>query len=538
MPARAQRVVIIGGGHNGLIAAYYLAKAGFTPLVLEQRNIVGGLSVTEEIHPGFRCPTLAHTVGPLLPRIVDDLRLRKHGLEWITPDIRLTVLHPEGRAIRIYDDPQKTAEGLRGVSPHDAEAYPEFHATFAKLGRALAPLLEMTPPDIDELKMDDYFNLTKLGLNFRGLGKKDAYRLLRWGPMAVADLAAEWFQNELMRAAVEARGIWGLSAGPRSAGTSAGLLIQAALDGHALGSAAFIKGGPGALAEALRKAASDAGAEVRTGAQVARIHTRRDRVSSVVLANGEEIPAAAVVSSVDPRQTFLKLMEADSLDPGFITRVRNYRSRGVVAKVNLALSGLPAFVACAARVHIGPDTDYLERAFDAGKYGDFSPEPYLDVTIPSLVDSSLAPKGAHVMSIHVQYAPYALKSGDWNLRREELGDGVIKALSAYAPNLPGLIVRRQILTPLDLEEKLGLSGGHMFHGEHSLDQLFAFRPLLGWARYRTPIPGLYLCGGGTHPGGGITGAPAANASREIVKVLRNAKTQSPRSHEGARIKNP
>ncbi|MBI2149922.1 MAG: NAD(P)/FAD-dependent oxidoreductase, partial [Acidobacteria bacterium] len=396
---------------------------------------------------------------------------------------------------------------------------------FMKLGRAVAPMLAMTPPDIDHLKTDDYFNLGKLGLRFRGLDKKNAYRLLRWGPMAVADLAAEWFETELLRAAVEARGIWGMSAGPWSAGTSIGLLLQAAIDGQAIAPASFVRGGIGALTQALAKAAASAGAQIRTGANVVAIRADRGRVSAVVLAGGEEIPASAVVSNADPRQTFLKLVNPADLDPSFLTKVQNYRCAGSAAKVNLALSGLPAFRAAkdsgdlSGRIHIGPDTDYLERAFDVSKYGGFAEQPYMDITIPSLTDPSLTPKGAHVMSIHVQYAPYPLKTGGWNARRDELGDAVINALSIYAPNLRESVVHRQVITPLDMDQTFGLTGGHLFHGEHSLDQLFAFRPFLGWARYRTPIQGLYLCGAGTHPGGGVTGAPGANASREIIKDL-------------------
>jgi phytoene dehydrogenase-like protein len=523
----SKRVVVIGAGHNGLIAACYLAKAGFAPLVLERRGIAGGTAVTEEIHPGFRCPAVFHSIGPLLPQIMTDLDLARQGLEVVSPAIRILALQPSGPPIRIYDDPIRTSAELASVSARDAKMYPEFHASFAKIGQAMAPLLPLTPPDVDDLNTGDYLNLAKLGLKFRGLDKKNAYRLLRWGPMAVADLAAEWFESELLRSVVEARGIFGVSAGPWSAGTSLGLLLQAAVDRSAIAPASFFKGGIGSLTQALAKAASAAGAQIRTGAEVAQVRVEGGAVSGVVLASGEEIPAKAVVSNADPRRTFLKLIDATNLDPSFLTRIQNYRSNGCVAKVNLALSGLPRFAGVkgeggelGGRIHIGPDTDYIERAFDASKYGDFSSEPYMDITIPTVQDPSLAPAGGHVMSIHVQYAPYRLKNGDWRSRREELGDAVVKTLSTYAPNVRELILARKIITPLDLEETYGLTGGHIFHGEHSLDQLFAFRPVLGWARYRTPIKGLYLCGSGTHPGGGITGAPGLNASREILKSLR------------------
>jgi phytoene dehydrogenase-like protein len=379
------------------------------------------------------------------------------------------------------------------------------------------------------------WNLGKLGLSFRGLGKQDAYRLLRWGPMAVADLVAEWFDTETLRALVAARGIFGGFAGPWSAGTSAGLLLQAAMDGNAIGPSEFPPGGMGALTQALANAATSAGVEIRTSAPVTRIAASEEKASKVVLESGEEISARAIVSNADPRTTLLNLVDPVDLDPSFLSKIQNYRASGVSAKINLALSGLPRFVGVdnddaqgrgsrlAGRIHVGPDIDYLERAFDAAKYGDYSPAPYMDITIPSLIDPALAPAGAHVMSIYVQYAPYKLKQGDWNSRRNEFGDKVIDVLAGYAPNLKALIVGRQTITPLDMEQTYGLSGGHIHHGEQSLDQFFTFRPIIGWAQYRTPIKGLYLCSAGTHPGGGITGGPGANAAREIVKDFKAGK---------------
>ena len=528
-------IIIIGGGHNGLVAASYLARAGLKTLVLERREIVGGASVTEEIHPGFRCSTLAHSATPFFPQIIKDLQLTRHGLEFISPDVRVLALAPDGRSICIHDDTAQTIREIEKVSARDAKSYPEFERSFSRIGRVLAPLLTMTPPSIDKPAVGELWNLGKLGRSFRGLGKKDAYRLLRWGPMAVADLVAEWFETETLRATVAARGIFGAFAGPWSAGTSTGLLWQAAMDGHSISPSAFVRGGMGALTEALAKAALNAGAEVRTGADVERIEATDERASKVVLKTGEEISARAIVSNADPRTTFLKLIDPVDLDPNFLLKVRNYRATGVSAKINLALSGLPSFAGLdsgdsqgvkgaasklSGRIHIGPDIDYLERAFDAAKYGDYSPQPYLDVTIASLLDPALAPPGAHVMSVYVQYAPYKLKNGDWNSRREEFADTVVNVLGSYAPNLKELILARQVVTPLDLEETYGLSGGHIHHGEQSLDQFFAFRPLIGWAQYRTPIKGLYLCGAGTHPGGGVTGGPGANAAREIIKDFK------------------
>jgi phytoene dehydrogenase-like protein len=327
-----------------------------------------------------------------------------------------------------------------------------------------------------------------------------------------------------------ARGIWGACAGPWSAGTTANLLLQAAASGgNGAGTAVMVRGGLGALTEALAAAARAHGAEVRTGAEVERIVVREGAAKGVVLAGGEEVAADAVVSGTDPQRTFLRLIDPALLDPDDLQRLRNYRQKGMVSKVNLALSGLPAFSAVkgedpasllGGRIHVAAEVDEIERAFDDAKYGGISRQPYLDVTIPSLSDPTLAPPGGHVMSVHVQYTPYVLREGDWPARREEVGDLVLQRLEEYAPGIGRLVLARQVLTPLDLEQTYGLTGGHPFHGEHSLDQLFATRPLLGWARYRSTIPGLYLCSAATHPGGGVTGGPGANAAREVIKDLR------------------
>jgi phytoene dehydrogenase-like protein len=525
-------VTIIGGGHNGLVTACYLARSGLKTLVLERRDVVGGGAVTEEIHPGFRVSTLDHAAGPFSPDVVSDLNLSSFGLQMITPEVRALALSPEGRSLCIYNDVSRTVSEIEKFSANDAKNYPEFVNSFSRIGRVLAPLISMTPPSIDQPGAADLWQLGKVGLAFRGLGKKDEYRLLRWGPMAVADLVSEWFETELLRATVAARGIYGAFAGPWSAGTSLGLLWQAALDGSAIGSASYAKGGMGALSDALAKAATAAGADIRTGASVAAIVGAETDAPKVVLESGEEIHSRVVVSNADPRTTFLKLVDPVDLDPNFLSKMRNYRTPGVAAKVNLALDGLPAFRAVngddpqrklSGRIHIGHEIDYLERAFDAAKYGEFSAEPYLDITIPSLGDPSLAPEGKHVMSIHVQFAPYELKEGDWSARSEEFSDNVFKLLENYAPGLRDLILAGQVITPRDLEETYGLNGGHIHHGEQTLDQVFTFRPLIGWAQYRTPLKRLYLCGAGTHPGGGITGRPGANAAREIARDFKAGK---------------
>jgi phytoene dehydrogenase-like protein len=517
-----KQVVIIGAGLDGLIAAFYLAKAGHKPVVLERR-VMGGACASEEFHPGFRT-SLAMNAGSLRSQITSDLQLPRHGCEISKSPVCVTALNLNGVPISIYEDAKRTAAELS--SARDREKYGEFISCFENIGGALRPLLTMTPPNIDEPSKSELWNLGKLGWKVRGLGKKDEYRLLRYGPMAVADLAAEWFENELLRAVVAARGIYGAFAGPWSAGTSLPLLVQAAIDGRAIAPSSFVKGGLGKLIEAIAKAATEAGAEIRTGVNVNGIEVRDGRAVSVALESGETIEASAIVSNSDPVTTLLQLIDAAELAPSFRTRMQNYRAHGIVARIDLALSTLPSFTgvndteALSGHLHLGSDIDYLERAFDAAKYGEISTRPYMDVTIPSLNDPSVAPGGAHVMSIHAQFAPYKLKNGDWNSRREELGDTVVDALSEYAPNLKRSIIARRVLTPLDLEMNYGFRGGHIHHGEMSVDQFFAFRPVIGSAQYRTPIQGLYLCGAGTHPGGGLTGASGLNASREVIRDLR------------------
>ena len=528
MAANTQRdVVIIGGGHNGLVTAFYLAKAGFKPLVLERSAQVGGAAVTDEFHPGFRCSTLAHTAGPIRPDIVRDMQLEKHGLRMITPEVCVTTLSPDGRALSLYQDTGKSAQEIAAFSQKDAGKYPEFQQSLGKISKVIADALATTAPDIDDPSRSDLWAMLKTGRAIRRLGKKDMFRLLRWGPMAIADLASEYFETELLRAVVAARGVFGTFLGPWSAGSALVLLVRAAGDPHPAGSAMFAAGGTGAVTQAMASAAQAAGAEIRSGAEVIEIRVQNGQATGVLLSTGEEIPAKAVISNADPKRTLLKLTDPVHLSPDFVQRIQHYRGNGTVAKVNLALSGVPQFTALQngasaalqGRIHIGHDIDYLERAFDESKYGQFSKQPYLEVTLPSLTDPALAPEGKHVMSIYMQYAPYKLK-GDWEQQRKALGQTVVKTLAQYAPNLPELILTHQIITPLDLEERYGLTGGQIFHGDLALDQFFTMRPLLDWARYKTPIENLYLCGSGTHPGAGLTGGSGANAAREILKSLK------------------
>ena len=526
--SQAQRdIIIIGGGHNGLVTAFYLAKAGYKPLVIERNGQVGGAAVTDEFHPGFRCSTLAHAAGPILPSVLRDMQLEKHGLRLITPEVCVTALSPEGRALSLYQDVGKSAQEIAAFSKKDAAKYPEFAQSLGKIGKVIGEALATTPPDIDHPSSGDLWSMLKTGRAIRKLGKRDMFRLLRWGPMAVADLASEYFETELLRAVIAARGVFGTFLGPWSAGSALVLLIHAAGDPHPAGSATLAAGGMGAVTQAMASAAKAAGAEIRTGVEVIEIRVQNGAATGVLLSTGEEIHAKVVVSNADPKRTLLKLTDPTHLSPDFIQRLQHYRGNGTVAKVNLALSGLPTFTALKngdagplkGRIHIGNEIDYLERAFDESKYGNFSRQPYLEATIPSLTDPTLAPEGKHVMSIYMQYAPYKLK-GDWEEQRKALGQTVVQTLAQYAPNLPELILTHQIITPLDLEEKYGLTGGQIFHGELALDQFFTMRPLLDWARYRTPVEKLFLCGSGTHPGAGLTGGSGANAAREILKELK------------------
>ena len=527
--AETRDVIIVGGGHNGLVTAFYLAKAGFKPLVLERRTQPGGGAITEEFHPGFRCSTLAHSAGPLRPEIVRDMQLEQQGLKFITPEVAVTTLSPDGRVLTLYNDVKRSAQQIGEFSHKDEAKYPEFGRSLSKMAAVIGGALQLVPPDIDNPSRGDLWAMLTTGRKIRNLGKKDMYRLLRWGPMAVADLVAEYFETELLRATIAARGIFGTFFGPWSAGSSLVLLIRAAGDPQPVGSAWFAAGGMGSVTQAMAAAARQAGAEIRSGAEVIEIRVKDGAAISVVLSNGEEIPAKTMVSNADPKRTLLKLVDPAHLSPDFVMKLQHYRMPGTVAKVNLALSGLPTFTALngasnadalKGRIQIGHEIDYLERAFDDSKYGSFSRQPYLEVTIPSLTDTSLAPPGQHVMSIYMQYAPSQLKNSDWESERVALGDSVVKTLSLYAPNLPEFILSHQIITPRDLGDTYGFTGGHIFHGELALDQFFTMRPLLDWARYRTPIRNLFLCGSGTHPGAGLTGGSGANAAREILKDLK------------------
>jgi phytoene dehydrogenase-like protein len=516
--------IVIGGGINGLTCATALAKAGVRTLLLEQRPEVGGCACESEITDGFRVPTLSHSTGPVRRDVVEELQLYLHGLAFGDSPINVSTLSPDGRPLVIYANHQRTAEGLRAWSAKDAARWWPFQVTLQRIGALIGSLFIATPPSVDSLSARDIFALMHTLGDFRSMPNDDQWRLLRWGPMAVADLVAESIDTELLRATVAADGIFGAMLGPWSAGSGLQLLLSSANRALEWPAGRLIIGGPIALARALEAAAVRFGVEIRTDCQVTRIDVADDRAAGVTIDGGERIEAKSVISGVDPKRTFLTLCDAEHVPPEFLWRMKHYRSRGTLAKVNLALSALPNFTGAtremlAGRVRLAPDIDYLERAFDHAKYGRFSPDPWIEFTIPSLGDPTLAPPGAHVLSAYAQFAPYSLRDGGWDQSRDALGDTVIKKLAEYAPDLPQLMVDRQVLTPLDLERGWGLTGGHIFHGELSLDQFFTMRPLLGFGQYQTPIKGLFLCGSGSHPGTGLTGGSGMNAAREITRQL-------------------
>jgi phytoene dehydrogenase-like protein len=522
----AQRydAIIIGGGHNGLVCAAYLARAGKRVLVLERREVLGGAAVTQEVFPGYRFSVFSYVVSLLRPEIIRELELARHGLQILPLESTLTPL-PSGDHLAQWNDADRNRRSLARHSPRDAEAYDEFARLMHQMGRAVRPLLGMIPPDPASLAPRELAGLARLGGHFRDLGRDHFHALHKLMTMSSADYLDEWFESEALKATKSASGIIGTLLGPRSPGTAFVLLhhYMGELDGvfRAWGIA---RGGNGSVSGAIAAAARAAGAEIRTAAPVARVLLSNGRATGVVLESGEELAAGLVVSNADPRRTFLELVGAAHLPSAFAEEIARYRLRGASGKVNLALAELPNFTCLPGdgahlrgAISISPSVDYLERAYDEAKYGEFSRRPYLDVVIPSLLDPSMAPPGRHVMSIFAQYAPYDLKGGWSDARREAFGDTVIDTLAEYAPNLKKAILHRQVITPADIERVVGLSEGNIFQGELSLQQMFFLRPSPAWARYRTPIDGLYQCGAGTHPGGGVMGAPGRNAARAILR---------------------
>ena len=518
-------VIVIGGGHNGLTNAAYLARAGKKVLVLERRHVLGGAAVTEEVFPGFKFSVCSYVVSLLRPEIIRDLDLPRHGLEILPLDGTFTPM-PNGDYLWRVNDHGKTRREIARHSRLDAEAYEEFGKAMQAMCRFVKPILAMVPPDPTTLNPKDLTKMLFLGRRFQGLASEDKYNQVQLMTMSAIDFLDQWFETDVLKATMSASGIIGTFLGVRSPGTAYVLLhhYMGEIDG-AFRSWGFARGGTGAISNAIAEAAREAGAEIRTQAAIASIIVKDGKAKGVVLSNGDEIHADVVSSSVDPRLTFTKFIEEKELPCEFLEEVRRYKFRGSSGKVNLALDALPEFKCLQGTgahlrgaISISPSVEYMERAYDDAKYGNFSRRPYIDMVIPSLTDPSVAPPGKHVMSCFVQYAPYKLRPGlNWDEQREAFGNNVIDTITEYAPNLRNLILHKQVLTPLDLEREFGLSEGNIFQGELSLEQLFFLRPVPGWAQFRTPIRNLYMCGSAAHPGGGIMGAPGRLAALEILK---------------------
>jgi phytoene dehydrogenase-like protein len=522
-------VIVIGGGHNGLVNAAYLAKAGKKVLVLERRHVLGGAACTEEIVPGFKFSVCSYVVSLLRPEIIRELDLPRHGLEILPLDGTFTPM-PSGDYLWRMNDHGRTIREIRRHSRIDAEAYEEFSKMMTPMCRFVKPILSMIPPDPTTLNPKDLKQLHFLLQRFRDLSSDERYTLVQLMTMSAADFLDQWFETDVLKATMSASGIIGTFLGIRSPGTAYVLLhhYMGEIDG-AFRSWGFSRGGTGAISNAIASAAREAGVEIRTKTGVAKILVKNGRVRGVALTSGEELTANVVSSSVDPHLTFERFLEPSELPGDFLTEVKRYKYRGSSGKVNLALDALPELKCLPGdgphlrgAISISPGIEYMERGYDDAKYGHYSRRPYVDMVIPSLTDPSVAPPGKHVLSCFVQYAPYKLAEGTWDDQREAFGDNVIDTLSEYMPNIKKIIVGRQVLTPLDLEREFGLTQGNIFQGELSLEQLFFLRPVPGWAYYKTPVDNLYMCGSATHPGGGIMAAPGRIASQVILKEWKRA----------------
>ena len=526
-------VVVIGGGHNGLVNAAYLAKAGKKVVVLERRHVLGGAAVTEEIIPGFLFSECSYVVSLLRPEIIRELDLPRHGLEILPLDGTFSPM-PSGDYLWRMNDHAKSVRDIRRHSRLDAEAYDEFSKMMTPMCRFVKPMLSMVPPDPTTLNPKDLKQLHFLLQRFRELSSDERYTLVQLMTMSSADFLDQWFETDVLKATMSASGIIGTFLGIRSPGTAYVLLhhYMGEIDG-AFRSWGFSRGGTGAISNAIADAAREAGVEIRTKAPVGKILVKNGRACGVVLQSGEELSANVVSSSVDPHLTFEKFLEPSELPADFLEGARRYKFRGSSGKVNIALDALPNFKCLPGSgahlrgaISISPSMEYMERAYDDAKYGHFSRKPYIDMVIPSITDPSVAPPGKHVLSCFVQYAPYKLAEGTWDDQKEAFGDNVINTIAEYAPNIKDIIIGRQVLTPLDLEREFGLTQGNIFQGELSLEQLFFLRPVAGWAYYRTPIRNLYMCGSATHPGGGIMGANGRIASQVILKEWKGGSSRS------------
>jgi phytoene dehydrogenase-like protein len=519
-------VIVVGAGPNGLVVAAYLARAGRKVLVLERREMVGGSAVTEELVPGYRFSSLADGAGYLSPDIISDLNLSQHGFEILPSDPLIFAPEVNGNHLAIWHDTNRTAQEIAKQSAADGKNYPRFIEQMSKFSQVIAGLKNMTPPDLPDVGLRDMMELLNIATPVVGLGRKNIAQVIRIMPMSVADMLNEWFESDRVKGMIAASAVKDISWGPGEAGTAYMLLYNWSGSNNGLfRSGGQVKGGMGSLTQVLADAAKSFGAEILTSSEVTKIITRDGQVTGVELADGDQISAAAVVSAVDMRTTFLKLVEPYYLDQKFVKQVGNIKYRGTMARVHFALSKLPEFTAVngnneqllSGHVQIAPSMTYLQKAFDPVKYGRYSDRPYLDLQIPTLTDPSLAPEGKHLMSVTVKYMPYHLRQGDWNELRDTLGQLIIDTINEYAPEFSQCIEHTHVITPLDMESIYYLPEGNLAHGEMTLDQFLWMRPVPGYAQYRAPVANLYLCSAATHPGGGITGINGKNAARELLK---------------------
>ena len=517
--------IIIGGGHNGLICAAYLAKAGRKVLVLEKRHVLGGAAVSEEMFPGFTFSVASYVVSLFRPHIIRELQLAKHGYEVIPMDCSFLPL-PNGDSLARWADPQRSRREIARFSKKDSEVYPEFSRVMTHMGKLAKAVIDYPAPDITSNSPAELSNLLRLGRAFKDLGPDLLHLNTKLVTMSALDFLDQWFESDVLKAPMSVSGIIGTFQGVRSPGTAYVLLhhYMGQLDG-VFRSWGFSKGGTGGISMACARAAMSYGAEIRTEAPVKRVIIKNGTAIGVVLENGDELTAKTVISNLDPNRTYLKMVGEANLEPDVLKEIKRFKLRGSSGKVNLALDSVPEF-SCRpgdgehirGDIAIAPSIDYLERAFDQAKYGEFSTRPYINAVIPTLTDPTLAPPGKHILSCFVQYAPYHIKEGaaNWPKYREAFGDAVVDTLAEYIPGLKDKILYRQVLTPWDIEQTMGLTEGNIFHGELSLEQLLFQRPMADFSKYKTSISKLWMCGSGTHPGGGIMGASGELCAKTML----------------------
>jgi phytoene dehydrogenase-like protein len=519
--------IVVGAGHNGLTAAAYLARAGLTTVVLERREIVGGCCVTEEIAPGCRVSTTSYIASMLRPEVIKDLNLAEHGLRMVPCDPAIQVAFPDGTVVPWWANRDRAVAEFRKYSPKDAETFVRVDDRLKKLARYLQPFFMEPPPEVDTASMHGWSDLFRVGKRFRGISSNEISQLISFLTGSLGEFLDRNYESETIKTLFLANNVYGKHGGPYQPGTAIGLLFHLLSGGeHELqGFYGHVLGGMGAITQALAAAGKKLGVEIRTSAPVAQITTRDGQATGVALEDGTEIRARVVLSNADPKRTFLRMLPASELPSDFLDAVRGIKMDGPCAKVNFVLSEEPRFRGTASQATplertfytLVPSLEFAERCYDISKFGEIPEELWVDCVVSSNADPSLAPEGKHILTCFVQYVPYRLRQGTWDDKRELLGDRVVKKIAEHAPNVPNAIIARQVLTPLDLERTYGLTEGNIFHGDLTLEQLFFMRPVAGWSQYRTPVAGLYLCGAGAHPGGGVTGAPGHNAAQQVLR---------------------